>query len=371
MTQKTTILQTIRQGKIGGGESHVLSLLSRLDMEKVRPVVISFTEGEMVDILKENGITTYVVPTTKPFNPFVTNKVFDIIKKENVQLVHAHGTRAASNTLWAAKKAGVPIIYTVHAWSFHPGLSKLMYKLRVLSEKYITKKVNQTICVSYENQELGERLLGLKKSKVIENGVDFTKFDHTISPNGLRKKLNIPKDIFLVGYIVRMTKQKDPLTLLKAINLIRQKGLGIHFLLVGDGDLKPKMLEYIQDNNLEDIIHFQDFSQDVPNVLANIDVYVLPSLWEGLPIGALEAMAMEKTVIVSDAEANLELVENKVNGLVITRGDHQGLAEAIEKVYIDEGLLKNLAKEGRHHVTNKYGLNVMTNKVEATYFDFV
>ncbi|MGD1945594.1 MAG: glycosyltransferase [Croceivirga sp.] len=371
MNTKITVLQTIRQGKIGGGESHVLSLLSRLDLDTMRPVVISFTEGEMVDILREKGITTYVVPTTKPFNPLVIGKVFNIIKKEGVQLIHAHGTRAASNTLRAAKKAGVPIIYTVHAWSFHPGLSKWMYKLRVLSEKYITQRVDQTICVSHENKELGERLIGLKNGKVIENGVDFLKFDHLIPPNGLRNKYNIPKEAFLVGYIVRMTKQKDPMTLLRAIDLIKRKELNIHFLLVGDGDLKPKMLDYISDRNLTEIIHFQNFSQDVPNVLANIDAYVLPSLWEGLPIGALEAMAMEKTVIVSNAEANLELVENEVNGLVITRGDDLGLAEAIERVYHDAAIKQHLAERGRHHVMNKYGLDVMADKVEATYLDLV
>ena len=151
--KKITILETIRQGKIGGGESHVLSLISKIDQTKFRPVVLSFSDGEMVDILREMGITTYVIHTNKPFNLLLTNQVIEILKKEQVDIVHAHGTRPPSNSFYAAKKMNIPLLYTVHAWSFHHSLSPLMYKIRVLSEKFLTKKAHKTICVSYVNQK--------------------------------------------------------------------------------------------------------------------------------------------------------------------------------------------------------------------------
>lgn len=369
MDQRITVLQTIRQGKIGGGESHVLSLVSQIDTTKFRPVVLSFTEGEMVDILKKKGIPVYVIPTTKPFNFFVTSKVVEIIKKENVQLIHAHGTRATSNTFYAAKKANIPIIYTVHAWSFHPSLHPLVYKARVFSEKLLTQKVNQTICVSYVNQQEGQTLFQLDNSRVIPNGVDVQKFNYQEQFSDIRTELGIPPDDFLVGYIVRMTKQKDPMTLLRAIKrVLSQKG-NISFLLVGDGELKPDMEKFIVENSLQDVIFFENFRSDIPRILSAIDLYVLPSLWEGLPIGVLEAMAMQKKIIVSDAEANKELIKNNNNGIVFPRQKAEDLANSILQMYDDTSQAEILAIKARETIYEKYTLDKMVGKIEKTYFE--
>ena len=99
----TTILHTIRQGKIGGGESHVLSLVSRLDPKKYRSIVVAMTDGPMIEALKDLGVKSYVIHTVRPFNPLVAKEMNRIIKEENVDLIHAHGTRAASNSLRSAR----------------------------------------------------------------------------------------------------------------------------------------------------------------------------------------------------------------------------------------------------------------------------
>lgn len=368
---KITILETIRQGKIGGGESHVLSLISKIDQSKFRPVVLSFSEGEMVDILREMGITTYVIPTEKPFNLFVTSQIIEIIKKEQVDIVHAHGTRAASNSFYAAKKLNIPLIYTVHAWSFHPSLSPLMYKIRVLSESFLTKKAKTTICVSYVNEKEGQNLFQLENSKVIVNGVNTEKFNYQAEFSSIREELNIPQDLFLVSYIVRMTHQKDPMTLLSAIKRVRSQNENIGFILVGDGELRQEMEIFIKKNKLESVIFFQKFRKDIPRILSGVDAYILPSLWEGLPIGLLEAMAMEKKIIVSDAEANQELIKNKINGMVFPRQNAQSLANAI--LYIEKNAKEanEMAVKARELIYEQYGLDQMVHKVEQTYLEIL
>src|SRR5690348_7762735 len=117
--KKIRILEGIRQGKIGGGESYLLSLVENLDRDRFEPVVISFTDGPMVERLRSQGITTYVIYTETPFDVRVWKRVQKVMADESIDLVHAHGTRAASNMFWAAKKKGLPFIYTCHAWSFH------------------------------------------------------------------------------------------------------------------------------------------------------------------------------------------------------------------------------------------------------------
>lgn len=365
--KKITILETIRQGKIGGGESHVLSLISKIDQHKFRPVVLSFSEGEMVDILKEMGITTYVISTEKPFNLFLTNQVIDILKKEQVDIVHAHGTRAASNSFHAAKKLNIPLIYTVHAWSFHPSLSPLIHKITVLLESFLTKKAKKTICVSHVNQKEGQDLFQLANSKVIVNGVNTDKFNYQKEFSSIREELNIPKHLFVLSYIVRMTYQKDPMTLLNAIKRVKSQNENIGFILVGDGELRQEMENFIKKNKLEDVIFFEQFRKDIPRILSGTDAYILPSLWEGLPIGLLEAMAMEKKIIVSDAEANQELIKNKMNGMVFPRQNAESLANAILYMQKNPVEANKMAVKARKLIYEQYGLNQMVHKVEETY----
>src|SRR5580658_9752929 len=119
MERKIRVLECIRQGQIGGGETHLLSLVENLDRNRFEPVVLSFTEGPMVERLRAMGVRTHVLYTERPFDVTKWRKVKQLMAAEGVDLVHAHGTRASSNTLWAARRLGIPLVYTVHGWSFH------------------------------------------------------------------------------------------------------------------------------------------------------------------------------------------------------------------------------------------------------------
>jgi glycosyltransferase involved in cell wall biosynthesis len=165
--EKIKILEAIRQGKVGGGETHVLELCSNMDRDKYEPVVLSFTPGPMVDELNRRGIRTKVISTEKAFDFKVWKQVLDFIKEEKFQIIHAHGTRANSNVFWAAGKLNLPLVYTVHGWSFHQDQSFLVRYLRELSEKFLTRKAKINICVSKSNENDGIKLLKMKRSQVI------------------------------------------------------------------------------------------------------------------------------------------------------------------------------------------------------------
>src|SRR3989337_1879055 len=95
--KKIKVLECIRQGQIGGGESHLLSLVENIDRTEFEPVVLSFTDGPMIDRLKEMRVDSHVIPTNRPFDFTKWSRVKDLLREEQVDLVHAHGTRAASN----------------------------------------------------------------------------------------------------------------------------------------------------------------------------------------------------------------------------------------------------------------------------------
>ncbi|MEM9983477.1 MAG: glycosyltransferase, partial [Bacteroidota bacterium] len=265
------ILETIRQGKIGGGETHVLDLVQSMDREEFEPVVLSFTPGPMVDQLRAQGVKTYVIHTTVPFNPLVVGKVKRLIREEGIELVHAHGTRATSNVYRAAAQAKVPMIYTVHGWSFHPSLKPWMFRLRHESEAFLTSQVDVTINVSQANQKEGRRYFPLGNSQIVYYGIDTHKFDPDAELIDLREEFGIPENKTLVGFVARMTTQKDPLTLVEAIRLVARQSREVHFLLVGDGELKAEVEARVKAYQLQDLVTFTGFRQDVPNVLHTLD----------------------------------------------------------------------------------------------------
>ena len=170
-------MECIRQGQIGGGESHLLSLVELLDQSRFEPVVLSFTDGPMVARLQQMNIPVHIIPTTRPFDITKWKEVKQLLGKEKIDLVHAHGTRANSNVLWAARSLGIPVIYTVHGWSFHPDQGKVVRTIRIMGERYLTSKSDLNISVSASNQKTGKDHLGSFESIVINNGIDLKKFD--------------------------------------------------------------------------------------------------------------------------------------------------------------------------------------------------
>ena len=112
------VLEVIRQGHVGGGESHLLDLVMGFDTDLISPVVLSFTSGKMIDALRACGVKCYVIPTEKPFDMKVLNVLKKLICDENIRLIHAHGSRAASNVLLLAGMLHIPLVYTVHVGVF-------------------------------------------------------------------------------------------------------------------------------------------------------------------------------------------------------------------------------------------------------------
>lgn len=364
--KKIRILHAIRQGKVGGGETHVLDLVNELDKDQFESVILSFTDGPMVDKLHLDGFKTHVVHTEKPFNFMVWAAVQKIVADEKIDLIHAHGTRANSNTFYAAKSFKIPLIYTVHGWSFHPDQNRVTKWVRTLSERLLVSIADKTICVSESNLKEGRGKFPMPKAVVILNGVNQVKFNPDRKHKNIRAQLGIEEEIILVGYVARITAQKAPLIFLRAIAEVPET-LPVKFLIVGDGDLKPQMLELAKELKLNSRIVFEDFRSDIPDVLAAMDIFCLPSLWEGLPIALLEAMAMKKAIVASEIDGINDLIVPMKNGLLVPVLKPELLKDAIENLVNDAVLRKELGNEAGRTINEKYNVQLMTEKIEKTY----
>lgn len=369
MSKKIRILETIRQGKIGGGETHVLDLIANIDTSQFEPIVLSFTDGPMVERAKELGVESHVIYTETPYDIRVWGKVKQLMIDQQIDLVHAHGTRANSNVFWAAKQLKLPLIYTVHGWSFHQDQKPLLKMLRIRSEQFLTGKAAVTISVSYSNQKDGVELFNMSNSQVVNYGIDTVKYDPAKELTNLREELGLPDNKTIVGFLVRMTIQKDPFTLIRAIRKVKDVTNDIVFLLMGNGDLLQEAKALVKELEVEDMVVWSGFRQDIPNVLKTIDIYALPSLWEGLPIGLLEAMTMAKPIVATGVDGTKEAIKNGENGILVPCKDHNSLARAILELHQNKSKMEAFGKKSREIVLETYSVDRMCRETEQIYLN--
>ncbi len=366
--KKIRVLQCIRQGQIGGGESHLLSLVENINRHLYEPVVLSFTDGPMITRLKEMNINTHIIHTEKPFDIRVWKKVITLIKSQKINLIHCHGTRAMSNVFKAGKLLNIPVIYTIHGWSFHNDQHPIIKRIRILGEKYLTSRSAVNIAVSQSNMLSGKYFLPHFVATVINNGIDQQKFDPAKKFKNIRAELKIEEDALLIIFIARFTAHKQPLSLIKSFAEAVNKKPALQLLMVGEGDEKKEALEIVKKLHIENSVHFLPFRQDVPDLLAAADIFVLPSLWEGLPIGLLEAMSMGKCVIATNVDGTSEIIKNGKNGVLIeTDNLLKNLADAILYAAENKELRQELAANAVKTVTENFNAVTMTKKIENVY----
>ena len=364
---KLKVLEVIRQGQIGGGESHLLDLIYFLDKEKIEPICLSFSDGEMVNRLKQMGITCHVIDTKKPFDLSVQRGIVKLMQNENIQLIHAHGSRAASNILYPARKFHLPLVYTVHGWSFHDDQPYIVRKLRGYSEKIICSSASQVICVSESNKETGRKVFGLKNAIVIENGVNLDKFNPEASYKNLRSEFGFSESDFIVGFIARCTKQKNPFVFLSALEKVHSTNPSVKGLFVGEGDMDEEVDAFIRQHQMSGYLYRSPFRTDVPDLLNCIDVYCLPSLWEGLSIALLEAMAMKKAIIATPTDGTKEMLRHEENGLLIPLNDNSALADSICRFGNDSFLMNKCSESARVFVAERFNAKRVADSVMSVY----
>jgi glycosyltransferase involved in cell wall biosynthesis len=366
--KKIRVLECIRQGQIGGGESHLLSLSANLDKNIFEPIVLSFTDGPMIDMLKKMGIETHIIYTEKPFNIFIWKKVKKLVKEKSIDIIHAHGTRANSNVFRAAKSLHIPLIYTIHGWSFHDDQKFFIKKFRILSEKFLTSRSDINIAVSESNKQTGIKYMKSFTAEVVNNGIDQGKFNPAKKFADIRKEVGVGVSDTLLLFIARFTSHKQPLSLISAFAAALKKMPALKLLMVGDGDQKEAALKLAAELNIESSIIFQPFRQDVPDVLQAADIFILPSLWEGLPIGLLEAMSMGKAIIATRVDGTSEIVEHQANGYLINLSNLQNeLTEAIVLVASQPDLRKQFGYNAIETVKSRFTAASMTRQIENIY----
>lgn len=363
------ILEVIASGAIGGGTTHVRSLLETLD-PSFEPMVVSSPGGTLLADLANQGIPTKSLPFGGKFNLSILPALIETCRKEGVQVIHAHGTRAGLVSGLAASWLGIPMVYTVHGWSFHPRGVPWLERAAAGVESRICSLARKVICVSRADLKEGvERgILHPDQGLVIHNGIDPTRYEGGMaSREACRQELGLAEGEIVISLFGRLTHQKGQRTLLRAAKQLVERMPSVVFLLVGDGEDRPQLENLVHELGIGRQVMFVGARMDVERLLAASDLCTLPSLWEGLPICLLEAMAARRPVVASAVNGNLEVVQHGKTGFLVPPEDSGALAEYLGWLVIDPTLRERFGETGHERVEKHFHLERMVHNTERVY----
>lgn len=363
------ILHTLFNDKHGGGETYLVNLIDHLNDAEFKSTVVVFSEGVLSKKLEHLGVKHYVISTKGRLDPTSWKELTRIAKAEQVDLINAHGTKAGFNSFWTSRILNIPLVYTVQNWAFQMQKSFIKRNVRIIAERLLVHQTKANITVSLASHKTGKKLLNTPNPVIIPNGVDTIKFNHCTKGNLTKSDLGIPRNRTLFGFIARLCQQKDPLTLLKGFRAALSTDHNLHLLIVGEGNLKKDCIKSIEDLKLEAHVTYLPYVEDVTEVLSILDVYCLPSKWENLPFGILEAMAMKKAVIATPVDGITEVIANDVNGLLVPCENEESWKDAILKLHNQPELRREYASRGRLIVEAHHDIHNSALKVSQVYRD--
>lgn len=301
------IAQVIGKWKGGGVEAVVMNYYRHIDRSKIQFDFIINEDSANIPTkeIKELGGKIIFVPPYQKLPKYIKT-LRQIFKDNKYRIVHSHINTLSVFPLYAAKKAGVKVrIAHSHSTSnpHEPIRNLIKGILKPLSKRYAT---DYFACSEYAGRWLfGNKAFNEGKVTIIHNAIDLDKFKFSAKARKeVRKELNIPDSAFVIGHIGRFVKQKNHTFLIDVFNEVHKEKPNSVLILVGEGPLMPKIKEKVEKLSLTDSVKFLGQRNDIYRLYSAMDVFCLPSLYEGLPVVGVEAQASGLPCILSKNVSN-------------------------------------------------------------------
>lgn len=362
---------------VTGVQRVTLDELERLDTDKFTPYIICKESGPLTDEAESKAITCLLsnnlVREISPKRDLLAFwELYRLFRQYRFDVVHSHSSKTGVIGRIAAKLAGVPmVVHTVHGFAFPAAKNKLEKCIFFAMEWLGTKCSDKIICLHDADREIAKNQLGASDSQleVLANGVDTTKYSPATSEIKLSmcKELGLPQDAVIVGMVGRLWKQKNPQAFVDTALRLLSTNVNAHFVLVGDGELKTVLEEQVNQAGFSDNVHFLGWRNDTPQLLKSFDIFVLPSLWEGMPLAILEAQATGLPCVVSNIQGNNHLVTHNVDGFLFDLDKPEELALYIARFIKDEALRTKFGISGRDTILKKHDIDERIKEIARLY----
>ena len=360
-------------GSFGGGgtEHHFYNLLKHRNQKEWNPTIfIISNDDDYIKKFSKLNIPIYYI--TKPVGIKLPGLhllqsilfLLNIIRKGKFDIVHTYFFLGHVFGTLGARLFGVNTVIANREDSgfyLHPRHFFIL--------KWINRLVDKIIPIAYFAAKERQRLEKFpdKQYQVIHNGIVLSVSGHDKSKE-LRTELSLAPTDYVAATVANMNYDiKGHNYLLHAIRLLKDQGIDIKFLLVGDGALKNGLMNQAKQLEIQDRVFFLGYRDDVQDILLSINLFVLPSLSEALSIAILEAMRAKVPVVATRVGGNPEIITDGINGCLVPSKDSESLADAIKLVYSDQAFSKKISTNGYANLENNFTLDKVTKSYWHCY----
>lgn len=358
-----TILQLSTSSGPGGAERMISSLAEALNRDGTRVMVGLFRPGWLKTQCEQRKVETRVLPLAGPFHASWFRECLRLVRSERVSLIHAHEFSAIVYGWVVARLAGIPLIATIHGKSYFADKGRRRAAYRIVSRS------GQFVAVSQDLKRFVSARVGIpvQRIEVIYNGVARAPLVSEEDRQACRAELDLRPESPILGVVGSLYPVKGHQYVLEAMPAVLRACPEAVLLVAGRGELDVALKEQAKRLGIERHVRFLGMRHDIPRLLAVMDLFVLPSLSEGLSLALLEAMAAGKPVVASRVGGNPELIVEGRTGILVEAGDVRGLADGIVRLLADRPMLQRFGREGAVRVNAQFSIDRMVEQYRALY----
>lgn len=370
---KIKVLHIIASRVLGGAERVLLTLSRKIDREKFDLVLgIFVNQRKSTDPLwKEAEKLDLPLEPIRIKNRYGLLQILDlfrIMRKHHPDIIHTHGYKTNILGFLVAKLFGMPIVTTVHG--LYP--SKRKTELFVNLSLILLRHFDIIIVVSDQiKATLKNKKIPLEKMTTISNVPPIRNKESSSNVNAFREEIGISSDAKLIGFVGRLEHVKGCAQLIQAISQLADSHSDYYFVIVGEGPERESLERQVRELDLEKQIYFCGFRDDVKYVFQSLDLYVLPSLNEGVPLALLEAMLHGVPVVATRVGGVPEVIQDRVNGILVPPNDPGALIKNILESLSNQDETAVRVLEAKRTISREYNVKNWIGKIENIYTKLV
>jgi len=379
-TNPTRVLHLITRLIVGGAQENTMLTAAMLDKESYQVEAVSGpqtgSEGSLIEEVRQRGVQLTILPELvrqiSPKNDLLALwKLYRLLRQNHYTIVHTHSSKAGIIGRLAARLAGTPlIVHTVHGWSFHDHMSPAVRRTYILLERISAAYTGAMIVVTKKDIEKGlkEGIGKAEQYRLIRSAVPLDEFDpKNVDRSAVRHELGIPVEAFVMGNVGRFSAQKNPLDWVRVAGEVGRRHPEVFFLLVGDGPMRAQVESALAAEGISERTLLTGLRRDAAHMLAAMDVFVLTSLWEGLPRVIPQAMLMGLPIVANRADGTVEAITDGQTGFLCEPGDIAQMSDRISELIENAEQRWGMGRLGQEYARREFDLHQMITQIEALY----
>jgi glycosyltransferase involved in cell wall biosynthesis len=363
------VLQLITSLERGGAENHLLALLTHADRRafELETAVLS-GEGELVPVFRTAGIPVHLLKARNRFDPLALGRLGRLLREGHFDILHSHLFRADIYAGLAVARLGERrplLVSTRHnddRFFLNPFVGLVHYGVSARQDLIIA---------------ISDHIARFTVSRGVRHPERVRRVYHGLEPpvtkaleregQHIRQELGIGPDEFLVGNVGRLALQKGQRHLIAAMPLLLERVPRARAIIAGGGDLEDYLRDLASEIGVANRVHVLGPRKDVPALMHAIDVFVMPSIWEGFGLVLLEAMAAGRPIVASRVATIPEVVADGESGLLVPAGDPLALATALAELAEQPALAVRMGEAGRERLRKQFSVEKMVGDPELLY----